>query len=150
EIVVRLGRFVFRGLFFEPLVAVEWMKLAFELFRIGELAAGFEDAVLRPQRGGIRPDRFRGSGGAVRRGRRAWWYCIAVCRTQTLRDLQSGHESFEIALLFWFEIARHCLCSAECWPPSLPFVLSVAARAAYSAGTPVGVGTNTLAAARGL
>src|SRR6266702_6562243 len=110
EIVVGLGRFVFCGLLLQPLVAVERMKLAFELFRIGELAAGFEDAVLRPQRRGIWPERFHGSGGAARRSRRRTWrHSIAVCRTQTLRDLQSGHEAFEITLLLWFEIARHRL-----------------------------------------
>src|SRR5205823_7077248 len=70
EIIVGSWRFVSRGLFLEPPVAVEGMKLAFELFRVGELAARFEDAVLRPQRRGIRSDRFRGSGGAVRRSRR--------------------------------------------------------------------------------
>jgi hypothetical protein len=83
------------------------VKLAFEFFRIRKLAAGFDGAVLRAQGRRIRADRFRWPGRTIRG--RGGQRSIAVCRTQSLGDLQSGHQAFKVALLFWLEIARHCL-----------------------------------------
>src|SRR6516162_1295472 len=56
EIVVGFRCFVSSRLFLQPLVSVERVKLAFEFFWIGKLAAGFDHAVLRAQSGGIGPD----------------------------------------------------------------------------------------------
>ena len=53
EIVGRLGIFVVRRLRLEPFVAVEWVQFALEFLLFGELAAGFEDAILRVQVRGV-------------------------------------------------------------------------------------------------
>jgi hypothetical protein len=98
EIVRRLGILVARGLRLQALVTVERMQLALEFFLLGEFAAGFDDAILRARMLGIRADRL----GRRRRRRRrtAGW-------PRRLGDLQAGHETFEIALLFGVEIAGH-------------------------------------------
>ena len=110
EIIVGFRRFVFRRLFLQPLVSVERMKLALEFFWIGELAPGLDRAILRAQSRSVGPDRLGGGTcSAIRPGGGGRRRAIAACRTQSLCDLQSGHQAFEIALLLWFEIARHRL-----------------------------------------
>ena len=96
EIIVRLGRLVGGGLRLELLVAVERIELALEFFRIRELAASLEHALLRAQSGGVGPDRLAGSP-ALRRRRSSR---KTVRSARAFRDLQAGHEAFEIALLF--------------------------------------------------
>ena len=106
EIVVGFWRLVGDGLGLQLLVAVERMQLALEFFRIGQLAAGLDDAILRPQcrrvgAGQLRCGRIRG----VRRR------AIAGRVPRRLRDLQTGHEAFKIALLLRLEVTSH-LCSS--------------------------------------
>src|SRR4029077_10441481 len=137
EIVVGLGRLVLGGLVLELLIAVERMQLALEFFRVRQLAAGLDDAVLRPLRRGVGAHRFCRH--CVR------WRCrsaVAGRSSRCLRDLQAGHEAFEITLLLRLEISRHS---------ALPYSSNVSSDSRYSAGTPVGVGAITLAdAGRGL
>ena len=149
KIVVGFRRFVLGGLILQPLISIERIELALEFLRIGELAAGFDRPVLRAQSRRVGPDRLRRRCGAVRPGGGKRRRPVATCRTQSLGDLQSGHQAFEIALLLWFEIARHCLfrlktsvkrCASRFPHPGL----------VYSAGTPVGVGAKTLTTVRGL
>ena len=78
------------------------MFVALEFFRIGQLAAGGEHAILRLARGGLGSDQFgrgrRGGGdGASRSG--------ASHAFGRLGDLQAGDEPFQISLLFGFEVA---------------------------------------------
>ncbi len=61
EIVGGLRIFALGGVLLQPLIGVERMLLALELFRIGEFAAGGEQAVLRLERGRIGPGRLRRS-----------------------------------------------------------------------------------------
>ena len=96
EIIVGFRRFVLGGLLLEFLVAIERIELTLELFRIGKFAAGFENAILRTQCRGVRACRF-----GHRTVRRADSIRRSVGRPRGLRDLQTGHEAFEIALLFW-------------------------------------------------
>ena len=69
------------------------MLLALELLLVGELAAGFDGAVLRAQMLGVRTGRLGGTG------------CAAAARRA--RDLKAGGEAFQIAFLLGGEIARH-------------------------------------------
>src|SRR5262249_23135104 len=102
EIIVGLRRLVFYRLVLEFFVAVERMQLALEFFRVRELAAGLDDAVLGAQARGVGPGGLeRGTVCLICRG------AIADCRARRFRDLQSGHKSFQIALLFWLKISRH-------------------------------------------
>src|SRR5580698_11324050 len=133
EIVIRLRRLVFDGLPLQLLVAVERIKFALEFFRVGELAAGFENLLLRAPRSRFRADGLRRSACAICGG------SVAVYSSRRFRDLHPGHEAFEIALLLWFEITRH-----GSSVPSSPPCRGVFE--CYSAGTPVGVGAMTLPA----
>src|SRR4029077_15646457 len=94
EIVVGLRRFVLGGLILQLLIAVERMQLALEFLRVRQLAAGLYGAVLGALRRGV---------GAARVCRhRIRWRCrsaVAGRRPRRLRDLQAGHEAFEITLL---------------------------------------------------
>src|SRR5580692_4627592 len=101
EIVVGLRRLVLGGLVFELLVAVERMQLALEFFRVRQLAAGLDGAVLSAQRRSVGADRLCRNG--VRWSRRG---AIAGRRSRCLRDLQTGHKAFQIALLLRLEISR--------------------------------------------
>ena len=84
EIVGRLGIFVVRGLRLQPLVAVEGVLLALEFLLLGELAAGLEDAVLRPQMLGIGPGRLRRTRPSCRSRRAAIVpRGLAICRPAT-------------------------------------------------------------------
>src|ERR1700680_4589537 len=98
EIVVWLWRLVLGGLVFELLVAVERMQLALEFFRVRQLAAGLDGAILGAQRRGVGSDRFCCC--CV-----CWGRCGTITRrgSRRLRDLQAGHEAFEITLLLWLE-----------------------------------------------
>src|SRR4029077_16348795 len=58
EIIVGLRRLVLGGLVFELLVAVERMQFALEFFRVRQLAAGLDGAVLGAQRSGVGADRL--------------------------------------------------------------------------------------------
>src|SRR5580692_10539420 len=53
EIIVRFRRFVLGGLVLQLLVAVERVQFALELFRVRQLAAGLDGAVLGEQRRGV-------------------------------------------------------------------------------------------------
>ena len=108
------------------------MLLALELFRIGQLAAGRQNAVLRLQRGSVRTDRL----GSGRRART----CGHGARDTLcgLGDLRAGDEAFKIAFLLGVEVASHCLARR---------LENAAGFAAHSAGTCVGMvrGTATVA-----
>ena len=101
EIVRRLRIFVLGGLLLQPLVAVERMLLALELFLVGELAAGCEHAVLRLECRRVGADRLRRRGAAAPARAAAAPAMLA----RRLGDLHAGDEAFEIALLFGVEIA---------------------------------------------
>jgi hypothetical protein len=79
KIVVGFRRFVIRSLLLQPFVSIERIKVTFELFRIGKFTAGFDNAILRAQRGGIWPSCLH--------GRRARLRCIGVCGARGPRDL---------------------------------------------------------------
>ena len=83
EIVVGLRRLVVGGLRLQPLVAVERIELALEFLRVGQLAAGLDDAVLRAQRRGVRADRLRGCRRRPRRRRRRSRRVFAICKPAT-------------------------------------------------------------------
>jgi hypothetical protein len=106
EIIGRLRILVFRGVRLEPLVRVEGMLVALEFFRIRQLAAGGEHAILCLARGGLGTDRLdrqrvRGCANSLRR----------------LGDLQARDEAFEISLLFGLEVAgRGFARRLECCP----------------------------------
>src|SRR5580700_1360829 len=141
EIVVGLRRLVLGGLVLQLLVAVERMQLALEFFRVRQLAAGLDGAILGAQRRGIGADRFRRSSVRLSCDR-----AVAGRGPRCLRDLQTGHKAFEIAFLLRLEISRHS---------ALPLVHDLhssneSSGSHYSAGTPVGVGAKTLPAACGL
>ena len=92
EIVGGLGRLVAARLILQALIGIERMLLALEFLLVGELAAGRNDAVLRPDVHRIRTRRlgFR---------RRAAPRCPG--------GGQAGHEAFEVALLVGAEVAGH-------------------------------------------
>src|ERR1700682_882074 len=102
EIVVWLWRLVLGGLVFELLVAVERMQLALEFFRVRQLAAGLDGAILGAQRRGVGANRLCCYYTCLGRRR-----AIAGCSSRCLRDLQAGHEAFKITFLLWLEISRH-------------------------------------------
>ena len=132
EIVRRLRIFALGGVIFQPLVGVERMLLALELLLIGEFLAGGDDAVLRLEPGGVRPDRLGRRRGAAARRRRAG------DAFRRLGDLHAGDKTFQVAFLFRVEIAG--LFGGSGLEVSL----------AHSAGTCVGAASGAGAAARGL
>ena len=79
------------------------MLLALELLLVGQLAAGLDDAVLGGDVGRIRAGRHGRRRSAC--GRRAGGRAREAARR--LRDLQAGHEAFEITLLLGLEITGH-------------------------------------------
>ncbi len=106
EIIVRLGRGIGGSLGFEFFVAVEGVQFALEFLLVGELAARFRHLVLGPPMRRVRTGRLR------RRRRGGSAGTTAACYvTRGPRDLQAGHEAFEIALLFGLEITGHRLVS---------------------------------------
>jgi len=107
------------------------MLLAFEFFRIGELAAGSEHAALRFQRRRVRAGRLGRQRSAGRRRSPGNVFC-------RLGDLHPGDEPFQVAFLFRFEIAGLCRCDG------------FEVRLAHSAGTRVGAVSGAGAAVRGL
>src|SRR5581483_4064328 len=74
--------FVVGGLLLEPAIGIERMLLALELLLFGELAPGFDEAVLRAQVLGVR------TGGLGRR------WCAAKA-ARVARNSETGCEAFE-------------------------------------------------------
>ena len=99
EIIRRFRKFVARREVLEPLVGVEWVFVALEFLRIGELAAGGENLVLRLERGGIGTDRL---GSDRRAGTCGPSARDAFCG---FGDLRAGDKAFQIAFLFGVEVA---------------------------------------------
>jgi len=114
------------------------MLLTLEFLRIGELAPGREDALLRFQRRRIGSDRLGRSGG--RRGNAR----DALCR---FCNLHSGDKALEIAFLLGVEIARSRLVRRRCLACSLCHCCELASSipgkpelSAYSSAMPVPFG----------
>ena len=97
EIVRRLGIFAFGRMRLQPLISIEWMLLAFELFGIGKFPARSEHAVLRRKPRGVRARGFRRSDSCTRHG--------AGYALRRFGNLHSGDEPFQITLLLGVEIA---------------------------------------------
>ena len=87
KIIRRLGVFVPGGELLQPVIGIEGMLLAFEFFRVRQLAAALQDAILRLQRGGIGTLVLRNR---RRRRRRPGGGCTARKASRRLGYLQAG------------------------------------------------------------
>src|SRR6516225_5295570 len=99
EIIGRRWRLVVLRLVLQPLIGIEWMLFALELFLVSKLLAASRDLVLRLEVNRVRPDRFGialGSGTA------------ATEATTDAADLQPRGEALEVALLLVGEVDGYC------------------------------------------